>query len=127
MHRARRQGDVLYFELHGEYRLDDCKVIYPMLAEMWADDPNAFTIIDSTGMTGLLSPEVRRYVGEFGRKHFQPEYRSVIISHSVVVRALAYMVVSLSRIGRPGQGDVIFAASADEAWRHIDRMRGERR
>ncbi len=126
MHRVRTQDDVLFLELHGEYRLEDCKVIYPMLADLWAANPNAFAIIDSTNMTGLLSPEVRRFVGDFGRKHFKPEYRNVIVARSIVIRALAHMVVALSRIGRVDHVDVIFTATVPEAWQQIERMRRER-
>ena len=126
LHRVRRQDDVLILELRGEYRLEDCKVIYPMLAAMWAEDPNAFAIVDSTGMIGLMSPEVRRFVGEFGRRHFQAEYRSVLIVRNVVVRALASMVIALSRIGRAAQGDTVFVATVEEAWGYVARVRLER-
>ena len=84
-HRTRRQGDVQILEIHGEYTLADCQLVYPMLAEMWRENADVILITDSRNASAIMSADARRYVSEFGRRHFRPDYRSILITTSVVV------------------------------------------
>ena len=112
-HRYRRDADILYFEIHGTFGLEDTQVMYTLGEAVEREHGYVLTLFDARDIAGM-TPAARKYVGERARIRMAAG-ASAIVGASFPIRALVTLVQNASAlIGRPGP-PTRFVATLEEA------------
>ena len=99
-HRLYCEADLLFFEIHGMFELDDMKRMYLATDSIVAAYGYSLSVFDARKAAGS-SPAARRHVGERSRVGFE-DGAAAIVGASFPMRAMVKLIRNgSSLIGRP--------------------------
>jgi hypothetical protein len=118
-HRYRRDGDTLYFEIHGTFSLDDTRLLFELGETVERECGYVLNLFDAHDAQGLAA-DARRHIGTQLR---QRKSASAIVGASVAMRALITLLQnSATLFGRPTPSTRFFA-SVEEAAKWLTSQR----
>jgi hypothetical protein len=123
-HRYYREGDLLFFELHGEFTLADTECMVAQTAAIGEEHGYALIVFDARD--GLnMTPEARRYINEVGRQR-SIESHSLIIGAPLAMRIMTRLILNAASLFGKQLPPVEFVESTAEvaAWLAAQRQAG---
>ena len=95
-HRFYREGDLVFFECHGLFQLDDLNRLLAICDDLEREYGYVLSIYDTIdGMN--MSADARRVVGERNRTHDAPS-AAAIIGASFAIRTVAMLLNNAARL-----------------------------
>lgn len=113
LHRYKHQGNILWFESHGEFTLSDAKTYFELFRSLIAAQPAVGILADVRG--GIEVPhEVRKYGAAVLRQINYPA-PVAIAGASLPVRAILTLFTNAQRLIAKNTAPIVFVATQEQA------------
>jgi hypothetical protein len=121
-HRYRFQGEVLYFEPHGEVTPSQAAAWLDVLVSHFERQGRGFLMVNARAIKPPSRYVRRMFLSRVRERGLRP--RIVGFGVNRIVRAVARTILALARRLLGLQLDVSLYATEAEAWAHVDRAGG---
>ena len=120
-HRYYLQNDVMFWECHGEVKLDDLKTTYDILQRLHQTYGYTLSVYDaSRGVS--MGPEARRYSAAMNRT-ISLNGASTIFGAGMVLRTVMHLLHNVARMLGRAIPPVYYCASQEEAMKWLETQR----
>jgi len=120
-HRYYRDADLLFFELHGLFSIDDANCLHAVADLIEQDHGYVLCTFDAAdGMT--MSPEARRATGDRSRSR-ETRGATAIVGASFTIRTVALLITNAARLFGKPVPPIYFCSSIDDATQWLDTQR----
>jgi hypothetical protein len=119
-HEVHIDNDLVHLLQHGDYTLDDAIKTHAEIEAVLIKLGRAFILVDQS-RAGITFPEVRKFIGDWNKKH--KASGAAMYGGSLASRAAATLVLSVIRLFRPDTLPTVFMQSEAEARNWINTQR----
>lgn len=115
-HRYYREGEVLFFELHGEFSLADTQFMLTQTYEIAEQHGYVLTVFDARDGINM-TPEARRYLNEMAHRR-RIDSRSLLIGAPLGMRTMTRLILNAASLFGKQMPPVDFVQTSAElpAW-----------
>lgn len=113
LHRYYCEGDLAYFEVHGPFTLADAQCLFSVAESIEREYGYVLSAFDNRDGPGM-TPDARRYISQKNRERVLPG-ATALIGANMAVRAMAILLLNVSRLAGKPASPVQFCATHQEA------------
>lgn len=121
-HRYYIAQDVLYWESHGIFNLENGKLITELQDKIHTEYGYNLNLIDASD-GGTITPEARKWMAHNAAEHRSDRSAAAIFGAGLLVRAGVNLLLAARYYFSQNDSPFIFVKTEAEAWTYVDEQR----